>query len=108
LLLSGIYRKDGQLVELNAVQEGRPGTSRRALVGTSINPDPGVLGVHFVNNLVPLGLQIADDKQMEHLECLLGFGDCKDLLALRISLYLESVCFQSSFAASVSSSGIQK
>jgi hypothetical protein len=54
----------------------------RALVGTSINSNPGVLGVHFVDKLVPLGSQIADDEQTEHLERLLGFRNRKDLLSL--------------------------
>ncbi len=82
LLLSGVYKKDGQLVELDAVQERWPGTSTRALVGTSVNSNPGVLGVHFVDNLVPLGLRIANDKQTEHLECLLGLGNREDFLSL--------------------------
>ncbi len=68
LLLSGVHRKDGQLVELDAVQKKRPGTNANALVGTSIHANPGVLGVHFVDNLVPLGLRIADkEKQLNIL-----------------------------------------
>ncbi len=53
-----------------------------ALVGTSIHTNPGVLGVHFVDNLVPLGLWIADNKTTEHLVCLLGFRNCIALLSL--------------------------
>ncbi len=44
-------------------------------VGTSIHSNPGVLGVHLMDNLVPLGLQIADKKTTEHLVRFLGFGD---------------------------------
>jgi hypothetical protein len=82
---SGVYMKDGQLVELDAVQEGWPETSTRALVGTSVNSDPRLLGVHFMDNLVPLGSRIADDEQTERL---LGFGDRKDLLSLEDFLVL--------------------
>jgi hypothetical protein len=82
LLLSGVHRKDGQLVELNAVRKGRPGMNANALVRTSIHTNPGVLGVHFVDNLVPLSSRIAGDKTTENLVCLLGFGDCDALLSL--------------------------
>jgi hypothetical protein len=82
LLLSGVRRKDGQLVELDAVQKRRPGTNANALIRTSIHANPGVLGVHFVGNLVPLNLRIADNKATEHLVRLLGFGDRKALLSL--------------------------
>jgi hypothetical protein len=38
--------------------------------------------MHLVDNLVPLSLQIPDDKTMEHFVRLLGFSDCKNLLGL--------------------------
>ncbi len=82
LLFSGVHRKDGQLVELDAVQKRRPRTNANTLVGTSIHADPGVLGVYLVDNLVPLGLRIADDETMENLVRLLGFSDCENLLCL--------------------------
>jgi hypothetical protein len=82
LLLGGVHREDGQLVELDAAKKRRPGTNTNALVGTSIHANPGVLGVHFIDNLVPLGSWITDDKATEHLICLLGFGNCKALLSL--------------------------
>jgi hypothetical protein len=105
LLLSGVHRKDGQLVELDAVQKRRPGTNANTLVGTSIHADPGVLGVHLVENLVPLGSRIAVNKTTEILYAFWVLAIAKIFLALRILLYLESICFRISFAALVSSSG---
>jgi hypothetical protein len=52
------------------------------LLELPFTPIPGVLGMHFVDNLVPLNLRIADNKTMEHLVCLLGFGDRVTLLRL--------------------------
>jgi hypothetical protein len=75
-------------VELDAVQKRRPGTNVNALDGTSIHANPGVLGVHFVDNLVPLGSRIANNKTTEHLVCLLGFGDRVALLSLEDLLVL--------------------
>ncbi len=69
-----------------------------ALVGTSIHANPGVLGVHFVDNLVPLGSRIADNKTTEHLVRLLGFDNCiallslEDLLVLRKCLLPDFLC----------------
>ncbi len=108
LLLSGIYRKDGQLVEIDAVQKRRLGTNARALVGNSVHVDPGVLGVHLMDNLVPLGLWIADDKTTEHLVCLLGLGNCIALLGLEDLLVLGKHLLWISFATSVLSSGNRK
>jgi hypothetical protein len=82
LLLSGVHREDGHLVELDAVQKGRPETNMNALVRTSIYSNPGVLGVHFLDNFVPLGLLVTNNKQTEHLVCLLRFGNSNDLLSL--------------------------
>ncbi len=45
LLLNGVNGEDGQLVELDAVQEGRPGTNSNSLAGDIIHADPGILGV---------------------------------------------------------------
>jgi hypothetical protein len=98
LLLSGVHRKDGQLVELYAVQKGRPGKNANALVETSIHANPEVLGVHFMDNLVPLGLWITNDKTTEHLVRLLRFGNrealfgLEDLLVLRKHLLPDFLC----------------
>ncbi len=62
LLLISVSRKDGELVELDAVLEGQPGTYTRALVWLAIHANPWILGVHFLDNLIPLSLQIADDE----------------------------------------------
>ena len=59
-----------------------------ALVRTSIHTNPGVLGVHLVDNLVPLGSRIADNKTTEHLVRLLGFGNREALLGLEGLLVL--------------------
>jgi hypothetical protein len=75
-------------MELDAVQKGRPGTNANALVGTSIHANPGVLGVHFVVNHVPLGSRIANNEITKHLVCLLGFGNCESLLVLEDLLVL--------------------
>ena len=83
LLFSCVDGEDGQLVELDAVQKRWSGTNANALVGSSIHANPRVLGVHLMDNLVPLSLRIADDETMEYLVCLLGFGNCNLLLSLK-------------------------
>jgi hypothetical protein len=82
LLLSGINREDGQLVELGAVHERWPGTNTSALVLTSVHTNPGVLGMHLVDNLVSLSLRITKDKTTEHFISLLGFSGRDTLLGL--------------------------
>jgi hypothetical protein len=82
LLLSGVHRKDGQLVELDAVQKRWPEMNTRALVRTFIHANPGVLGVHLMDNLVPLSLWIANDETAEHLVRLLDFSNHDLLLSL--------------------------
>jgi hypothetical protein len=67
LLLSCVDGEDGQLVKLDAVQEGKPGTETNSLVGDTVHSDPGILGVHFLHNLVPMGLLVPNNKQAEHL-----------------------------------------
>jgi hypothetical protein len=62
LLLSGVHRKNGQLVELDAVQKCWPETDSNSLVGNPIHSDPRVLGVHLLDNLIPLGLLVTDNK----------------------------------------------
>ncbi len=94
LLLSGIHRKDGQLVELDAVQKRWLGTNTNTLVGTSIHANPGVLGVHLVDNLVPMGLRIANNETTEHFECFLGVGDCNLFLDLEDHVELRKRLLQ--------------
>ena len=53
-----------------------------ALVRTSIHTNPGVLGMNFVKNLVPLSSWIADGQTMEHLVYLLGL--CNRITLLRL------------------------
>ncbi len=55
---SGIDGEDGQLVELDAVQEGGPGTNSNSLVRDTVHTNPGIFGVHFLHNLVPSGLLV--------------------------------------------------
>ncbi len=75
LLCSSVHREDGQLVELDAVHERQPWTNTRAFVWTSVHTNPGVLGVHLVDNPVPLSSQITNDKTMEHFISLPGFSN---------------------------------
>jgi hypothetical protein len=89
LLLSSVNREDGELVELDAVLEGQPGMYTGAIVWLAIHADPWVLGMHFVNNLVPLSLHIADDETTEHFISLLGFSDHDTLLGLENFLVFE-------------------
>jgi hypothetical protein len=69
-----------------------------ALVGTFIHANPGVLGVHFMDSLVPLGLRITDDEITEHLVRLLSFGNgitlfsLEDLLVLGKHLLPDFLC----------------
>jgi hypothetical protein len=44
--------------------------------------------MHFVDNLVPLSSQIADDETTEHFISLLGFSDHNTLLGLEDFLVL--------------------
>jgi hypothetical protein len=92
LLLSGVSREDGELVEFNAVLEGQPGTYERALVLLAVCTDPPqILGVHLVNNLVSLSLQLANNKAMEQFVRLLGFSNRDTLLGLENFLILEKL-----------------
>ncbi len=62
VLFSGLHQEYGQLMELDAVQKCRPGTDTNSLVGNPVDSDPWVLGVHFLDNLVPLGALVADNE----------------------------------------------
>ncbi len=86
LLLSGVSRKDSELVELDAVLEGQPRLLTKAFVRLTIHTTPGVLGVHFVHNLVPLRSRLADDKTMEQLVRLQSLCYCKLPAALEVFL----------------------
>jgi hypothetical protein len=102
LLLSGISREDGELVELDAVLEGQPKLHAKAFVRLNVHANPRVLAVHFLHNLVPLHLHLANDKTMEQLVRLQGlhyrkftgglevFIDCRELFLL---LILLNLCF---------------
>jgi hypothetical protein len=84
LLLSGISREDGELGELDAVLEGQPGTYARAFVWIAVHANLWVLGMHFVDNLVPLSLQIPDDKTTKHFVHLWASATATPFLDLRI------------------------
>jgi hypothetical protein len=91
LLLSGINREDGELVELDAVLEGQPGMHAKAMVSLAIHANPQILGVHFMHNLVPLHLRLANDEATEQLVSLLGLCNCKIALGLEGLLDLKNL-----------------
>ena len=70
LLLGGISREEGELVELNAVLEGQPRLHAKTFVRLTIHANPRVLGVHLVYNLDPLHPCLANNKTTEliHLQ----------------------------------------
>jgi hypothetical protein len=72
LLLRGVSREDGELVELDAVLERQPRLHAKAFVRLAIHANPGVLGVHLVYDLVPLHSCLANNKTTEQLVCLQG------------------------------------
>jgi hypothetical protein len=82
LLFSGVSREDAELVELDAVHEGNPGTLANALVCITIHADPRILRVHLVDDPVPLPLRLADDEATEQLISLLGHCNCNVFLGL--------------------------
>ncbi len=88
LLLSGVDGEDGQLVELDAVQEGGPGTNSNSLAGDTIHANPGILGVHLLHNLIPLGLLVPNNKQAEHLVGLACHSNRCALICLEDALEL--------------------
>jgi hypothetical protein len=104
LLLSGVHREDCQLVELDTVQKSGPGTDANSLVGDTIHADPRIFGVHFLHNLVPLGLLVPNNKQAEHLICLASHHNRSAFLCLEVPLNCSREALQS-FLASLDSSG---
>jgi hypothetical protein len=64
-------------VELDAVLEGQPILCMKALMRLSVDAYPGVLGMHFLDNLVPLHLRLTDDEATEQLVSLQGLCPCK-------------------------------
>ena len=88
LLFSCIDGEDGQLVELDAVQEGGPGTDTNSLVGDTAHTNPGIFGVHLLHNLVQMGLLGPNNKQAEHLVGLACHSNCRALLCLEDALEL--------------------
>jgi hypothetical protein len=91
LLLSGISRGDGELVELDAVLKRQPGMHTKDFVRIAIHTNPGVLGVHLVHNLVPLRLRLTDNKTTEQLVRLQGLRDCKFGRGLEVFLDLNEL-----------------
>ncbi len=75
-----------ELVELDAVLEGCPCTHVKALVQLSINIYPGVLAVHFLDNLVQLRWCFAFDKAVAQLIGLQGLRPCKLMGGLQLFL----------------------
>jgi hypothetical protein len=98
LLFSCVSREDSELVELDAVHEGNPGTLAKALVGTAIHANPWNLCVHLIHNSVPIGLRLADDETMEQLVSFMGLLDGDVLLDLEG--FLEIGQFSSFFLLS--------
>ena len=101
LLLSGVSRENGELVELDAVLEGQPGLHAQALVQLTVNTYPRVLGVHFLYNLVPLRLRLTNNETMEQLVGLQGLHHCKFAGSLEIFLDCGEIFLCSSFSAFV-------
>jgi hypothetical protein len=62
LLLSGVSREDRKLVELDSVLERHPRTCTKALVRLSIDTFPEDLGMHFLDDIVPLHSRLTDNK----------------------------------------------
>ena len=91
LLLSSIHGEDNELVELDAVLEGQPGMHAKAMVSLAIHANPQILGVHFMHNLVPLHLRLANDEATEQLICLLGFCNRKIALGLEDFLVIKKL-----------------
>jgi hypothetical protein len=86
LLLSGVSREDGELVELNEVLEGQPRLHAKAFVLLTVHTYPRVLALHFLHNRVPFHLRLADDITTEQLVCLEGLRYCSFWAALTSSL----------------------
>ncbi len=60
LQLNGITGEDCELVEFNAVLEGIPSLLTGSLVERPVHCDPGILLMHLLDHLVPLGTSFAD------------------------------------------------
>ena len=88
LLLSRIDREDGQFMELDAVQEGGPGTDSNTLVKGAVDCNPGILGVHLLHDLVPMGELVAYDKKAKHLVRLSCHSGSRATFCLKDSLEL--------------------
>jgi hypothetical protein len=88
LLFSCVDGEDGQLVELDAVQKGGPGTEMNSLMGDTVHTNPGILGVHLLHNLVPVGSLVPNDKQAKHLIGLACHSNCCALFCLEDALVL--------------------
>jgi hypothetical protein len=98
LLLSSVSRKDGELVELNAILEGQPRLCVKALVWLFTNTYPGVLGVHFLDNL-DMCLRLTNYKATEQLISFRVSAPASLQLVFRSSLIPESFFFRLSFSA---------
>jgi hypothetical protein len=106
LLLSGISREDSELVELDAVLEGQPGTHAKVLVRLVIHANPRILGVHFKHVHVPLCLRLADNEATQNSSyAFWASATVKLHLVLRVFLILRSFFLHSSFLDSVLLSG---
>jgi hypothetical protein len=88
-------------VELDAVLEGQPRSYKKAFVQLSIDTYPGVLGVHFFDNLVPLHSRLTNNEATKQLVGLQGLCPCKftgslqmflDCLEFILPLILLSFC----------------
>ena len=70
LQLSGITGEDCELVEFAAVQERFTSLLVGSLVKCPVHCDPGILLMHFLDHLVPLGMSFADKKGAKQLVAL--------------------------------------
>jgi hypothetical protein len=57
-------------------------------VGDTIHANPRILGVHFLHNLVPLGLLVTNNEQVGHLIRLASHCNCSAFLCLEDALEL--------------------
>jgi hypothetical protein len=91
LLLSGVSREDGELVELYAVLKKQPGMYARAMVWLAVHANPRILGMQFMDNLVTLSLQLANDNATEQFVRRPSFSNRKTPLGREDLLVLEKL-----------------
>jgi hypothetical protein len=89
-------------VELDAVHERKSGMYTKFLVRLAVHANPWILGVHLVNDPVPLHLRLANNEAAEQLICLLGLCNREVLLGLEDFLELVKLVLLFLFFCSLS------